>query len=60
MENNFHFEKGYCYYRLHDNEKALAAIENSEDEKSNELRAQIYFRLEKWDEAYAIYQNALR
>ena len=35
-------------------------LENSSDEKCEELRAQIYFRLERWDEAYQIYQNALR
>ena len=30
------------------------------DEKCEELRAQVYFRLERWDEAYFIYQNLLR
>lgn len=35
-------------------------LENSDSERCEELRAQIYFRLERWDEAFAIYQNALR
>ena len=35
-------------------------LSNSDDEKCEELRAQIYFRLERWDEAFIIYQNALR
>jgi len=60
IENEFYFEKAYCFYRLHDNENALKVLENSNDEKCEELRAQIYFRLERWDEAYEIYQNALR
>lgn len=60
IENEFYFEKAYCFYRLHDNENALKVLENSSDEKCEELRAQIYFRLERWDEAYQIYQNALR
>ena len=26
IENEFYFEKAYCFYRLHDNEKALEGI----------------------------------
>lgn len=60
IENEFYFEKAYCFYRLLDNENALKVLENGTDEKCEELRAQVYFRLERWDEAYFIYQNLLR
>lgn len=60
-ENDLHFEKAYCFYRLQNNEKALDILEKfQKDEKCNELRAQLYFRLERWEEAFEIYQDALR
>lgn len=60
-ENNLHFEKAYCFYRLQNNEKALDILEKfHDDEKCNDLRAQLYFRLERWEEAFEIYQDALR
>ncbi|CAG5089238.1 Oidioi.mRNA.OKI2018_I69.PAR.g12142.t1.cds [Oikopleura dioica] len=60
-DNELHFEKAYCFYRIQNNEKALEILEKfPDDEKCNELRAQLYFRLERWEEAFEIYQDALR
>ena len=60
VEGDFAFERAYCYYRLHDNEKAFDLVKDRTDEKCLELKAQILFRREEWFEAYEIYQERLR
>merc|ERR1711892_165436 len=56
----FNVEKAYCFYRLGDNDAALALLVNGEDLREMELKAQILFRLEQWQEAYEIYSHLLR
>lgn len=60
---NLIFEKSYCYYRLNKHEDALKAIEKSEGEidyRTKELKAQILYRLEDYQEANAIYQEVIK
>ena len=56
----FNMEKAYCFYRLGDNDAALALLVNGDDLREMELKAQILFRLEQWQEAYEIYSHLLR
>merc|ERR1711935_540524 len=56
----FNMEKAYCFYRLGDNDAALALLVNGDDLREIELKAQILFRLEQWQEAYEIYSHLLR
>lgn len=56
------FEKAYCLYRQNKNQEALAVL-NAEAEPQNkhkELRAQIYYRLERFEECLDIYKDLIR
>ncbi|XP_060537268.1 signal recognition particle subunit SRP72 [Cylas formicarius] len=57
------FEKAYCYYRINKHEEALKTIEKSEKEldyRIKELKAQILYRLEHFNESNAMYQDVVK
>ncbi|XP_018578059.1 signal recognition particle subunit SRP72 [Anoplophora glabripennis] len=57
------FEKAYCYYRANKPEEALRTIRQSEEEidfRTKELKAQILYRLENFDEAAKIYHEIIK
>ncbi|KAG5900246.1 hypothetical protein JTB14_018227 [Gonioctena quinquepunctata] len=57
------FEKAYCYYRANKPEEALKVIDNSEQETNiriQELRAQILYRLEKYNETVEVYHEIIK
>jgi len=60
------YEKAYSLYRLFKNDQALEALNNSminteqEMNKTNELRAQILYRLEKFNQAKELYKSLLK
>ncbi|KAJ8923698.1 hypothetical protein NQ315_010279 [Exocentrus adspersus] len=57
------FEKAYCYYRANKPEDALNTIDQSEEEidfRVKELRAQILYRLEKFNEASELYHEIIK
>ncbi len=59
------FEEAYCLYRLNKPNESLAVLDKnskpkSESDRVKELRAQIYYRLERYEEAYAIYRDILK
>ena len=49
-------------YRLNDTSKALEVINKSKnpDVKHKELKAQILYRLERYEESYAVYRDILK
>lgn len=60
---NLVFEKAYCYYRLNKLNEALKTIESNDgnlDYRTKELKAQILYRLERYTDAYSIYQEAVK
>ncbi|XP_074040914.1 signal recognition particle 72 [Leptinotarsa decemlineata] len=60
---NLIFEKAYCYYRANKPEEALKIIEASTQElnfRIQELKAQILYRLEKYNDATDIYQDIIK
>ena len=56
------FEHAYCLYRLNKPEESLEILKasNSKSDKVKELRAQIYYRLEKYDESYDLYRDLMK
>lgn len=57
-----YFEKAYCHYRLNDPEEALRIIE-SVSEMTNqltELKAQVFYRMEKYKECYSLYREIIK
>lgn len=57
------FELAYCLYRLNDVSGALATLEAASDKDSprgKELRAQILYRLEQYNDCYAVYRELVR
>ncbi|CAH1998677.1 unnamed protein product [Acanthoscelides obtectus] len=57
------FEKAYCYYRANKPADALKILNKSEDEldlRCKELKAQILYRLEKYDEAAKMYHENIK
>ena len=58
------FEESYCLYRLNKSEEALAIIEENggagKSEKIRELQAQIYYKLEMYQEAYNLYRDIMK
>ena len=51
------FEKAYCLYRLNRTQEALAALtkEANIEAKHKELKAQILYRMEKWETLFTFY-----
>lgn len=56
------FEKGYCLYRLNQISEALKVIENVQNPslKIKELKAQVLYRLERYEECFAIYRDIIK
>lgn len=52
----------YCFYRANKHDEALKAIEKLPelDLRSKELKAQILYRLERYDEAAALYRELIK
>lgn len=58
---NVAFEKGYIHYRKNENDLALAELDkaNQEDAQVLELKSQLFYRLEKFQEAYELLRLVL-
>ncbi|KAK9889217.1 hypothetical protein WA026_004495 [Henosepilachna vigintioctopunctata] len=58
------FEKAYCHYRINQHGEALQVLEKcpdvNEDYRIKELKAQVLYRLEKYNEAYALYKEIVK
>lgn len=56
------FEKGYCLYRLNQVHEALKVIENVQNPslRIKELKAQILYRLERYEECFAVYRDIIK
>lgn len=56
------FEESYCLYRLNKPELALEKVQGQKNlsEKMKELKAQILYRLEKFEESYSVYKDLLK
>ncbi|WKX96523.1 hypothetical protein Q1695_012729 [Nippostrongylus brasiliensis] len=56
------FEKAYILYRLERNEEALEALAacDPKDHRALELKAQLCYRLDQFQEAHEIFRNLLR
>lgn len=62
--NQLVFERAYIQYRLNQPEKALKTIDNSDlkplPDNLKELRAQVLYRLEMFDECFDAYKNIIK
>lgn len=62
--SNFAFEKGYCEYRLNQPDIALKTVENCGisplTPALKELKAQILYRLEKYEECFDSYRDLIK
>lgn len=57
------YEKAYTHYRLNQIEEALNTIEESPDKGKlhfRELKAQIHYRQENYEESYELYKNLIK
>ena len=56
------FEKAYCLYRDNQPEEALKVLEASKhkSDRIKELRAQILYRLEQYEECYGLYREIIK
>jgi len=56
------FEKGYAQYRLNQPGEALKTVNSvpALDAKMKELKAQILYRLEMYDESYEVYRDIIK
>lgn len=64
--NELAFEKAYCEYRLNLPEKSLKTIDsvnvpnNQLPAKLKELRAQVLYRLERFEECFDVYRDIIK
>lgn len=58
----FYFEKAYCQYRQNNTAQALVTIDEVEepDFRLKELKAQVLYRLEKFNDALDIYHDIIK
>lgn len=56
------FEKAYCLYRLNQVLDALKIIENIQNPsyKVKELKAQIFYRLERYEDCFSVYRDIIK
>lgn len=58
------FEKAYCQYRLNVPEQALVTINSAPDLSADgqllELKAQVLYRLEKYEDSYGLYRDIIK
>ena len=61
---NLVFEKSYCEYRLNLPEKALKTVDaaniNPLPDNLKELKAQILYRLERYEDCYDLYKDIIK
>lgn len=59
---NLDFEKAYCLYRLNQVPEALKVVEGVQNPslKIKELKAQILYRLEKYEDCFAVYRDIIK
>ncbi|XP_076677979.1 signal recognition particle 72 [Andrena cerasifolii] len=59
---NLQFEKAYCLYRLNQVPEALKVVEVVQNPslKLKELKAQILYRLEKYEECFSVYRDIIK
>lgn len=59
---NLDFEKGYCLYRLNQVSEALKVIEGIQNPslRIKELKAQVLYRLERYEECFAVYRDIIK
>lgn len=57
-----HFEKAYIHYRMGHNDESLEELANCDagDVRALELKAQLFYRLDRFQEAYEIYTYLLK
>jgi signal recognition particle subunit SRP72 len=51
------FEKAYCFYKTNQLEKSLETIENETDERFCLLKAQVLYRLDRFEECLEVYSK---
>ena len=51
------FEKAYCLYKSNQLLKSLETIENESDERSRLLKAQVLYRLDRFEECLQVYSE---
>ncbi|GMT14762.1 hypothetical protein PFISCL1PPCAC_6059 [Pristionchus fissidentatus] len=57
-----HFEKAYIHYRLNQNDESLEELAkcDGDDVRALELKAQLLYRLDRFQEAYDVYKHLLK
>lgn len=64
LSDHLVFEKAYCEYRLNTPEKALKTIDavhvNPLPAKLKELKAQVLYRLENFEECFDVYRDIIK
>ncbi|XP_043269897.1 signal recognition particle subunit SRP72 isoform X2 [Venturia canescens] len=61
-QSSFEFERAYCLYRLNQVPEALKIVDNIQNPslKIKELKAQILYRLERYEECFAVYRDIIK
>ncbi|KAK2716271.1 signal recognition particle subunit SRP72-like [Artemia franciscana] len=59
---NITFEKAYCLYRVNKFSESLAALQglSAQELRVKELKAQLFYRLEKYDECFNLYGDIIK
>lgn len=64
LSAGLYFEKAYCQYRLNVPEQALVTINSAPDLSTDgqllELKAQVLYRLEKYEDSYGLYRDIIK
>jgi len=62
FELDLQFEAAYCHYRLNDPHKAMKILDGviNPQVKHNELRAQVLYRLEQYENCFTVYRDMIR
>ncbi|KAF8360430.1 srpa-72, partial [Pristionchus pacificus] len=57
-----HFEKAYIHYRTNENEESLEELSkcHPDDVRALELKAQLLYRLDRFQEAYDVYKHLMK
>jgi len=62
FELDLKFEEAYCHYRMNDPRKALTLLDEyaNPQVKHRELRAQVLYRLEQFEDCFSVYRDIIR
>ncbi|XP_023323895.1 signal recognition particle subunit SRP72 isoform X1 [Eurytemora carolleeae] len=62
LDLDLSFEIAYCHYRLNELEKSLKVIQGVKNPelKHDELKAQILYKLEMFDDCFSLYRNIIK